>query len=675
MEFYNEKDDIIRGNIYIKKEGLGNYLDELMKEIEIGKKYDINGDDYNITISPVNETDYKSTYIDFSLCEEILRKVNHLPESEVLTILQIEIDKKNDQTLTNQVEYSIYIQNKTKLDLSYCKNIQIKINYDIKKDYLLNKSMIEYYSKLGIDIFYKDDVFFNDICYPYSIFDSDMVLKDRVTDIFQNYSLCDNDCKYDEFNIEEMSIQCSCSIKLEINTEISEPSFSSIIESAFLSSNFGVIKCYALVFKFSDKFKNMGFLLFSFFIICHIICLILYFIYGIKYLIIFIYKEMQKNNYIARLHHPRKRKISKDLLVRSDNFSYTNFNMVNNSTALINTKKEELNKIIRKHKSNKTVFKNNIKLKDPIFIFNYKCKKHLTSKKNPKFQEEIIYNQKKHEKKNKVKLNKEKSFPGYYILIQINANNSEQNKPPKSKYILDNYNYNEAIKYDDRDFWRIYYICLLSKENILNTFFFKSPLEPQNLRISLFIFNYSCEFAFNALFYLNKNISDKYHYDGNNLYYFILINNITITIFSTVFNFVLVKCLNILINSKTEIENVFRNEEKIMRKNKKYCVISMKKKNILNYILKEIKYLKKKIIVYILIQSLLMLFFFYYVVAFCEVYKETQKSWLYDSFISFVFSIPMELLESFLISILYTISIKYRFKTIYKFVLFLYNLG
>jgi hypothetical protein len=281
---------------------------------------------------------------------------------------------------------------------------------------------------------------------------------------------------------------------------------------------------------------------------------------------------------------------------------------------------------------------------------------------------------KKSYKKN-IKKNQEKNWPGYYFLIQINANNSLNDKPPESKYILDNYNYEQAIKYDKRNFLRILFICLLSKENILNTFFFKSPLEPQNLRISLFIFNYSCDFAFNALFYFNQKISDKYHFKGNNLHYFVLINNITISIFSAVFNFFLVKCLNILINSKNEIENVFRNEEKIMRKNKNYIVSPNKKKKILNGIFKQIKYLKIKIIFYIFIQSLLMLFFFYYIVAFCEVYKETQKSWLYDSFISFLLSILMEFLETFCISSLYTISIKYRLEMIYKIVLFLYNLG
>jgi hypothetical protein len=385
---------------------------------------------------------------------------------------------------------------------------------------------------------------------------------------------------------------------------------------------------------------------------------------------------MKKNNYIVRINNPRKKTISKKLTIKPENISYTNFNMINNnSTSLINIKKEHRNKFSGVKQNKKMIFKNNIKLKDPVFIINYKCHNRLT-KRNPKSNKgQTIYNLEKDEKKNKIKFNKEKSFPGYYILIQINANNSKENKPPKSKYILDNYNYKEAIKYDDRDFWRIYFICLLSKENILNTFFFKSPLEPQNLRISLFIFNYSCDFAFNALFYLNQKISDKYHYEGNNLYYFIFINNITISISSAVVNFVLVKCLNKLINSKNEIENVFRNEEKIMRKNKNYIVSPNKKKQIFNDIFKQIKYLKIKIKFYIFIQSLLMLFFFYYIVAFCEVYKETQKSWLYDSFISFLLSILMEFLETFCISSLYTISIKYRLKMIYKIVLFLYNLG
>ena len=290
------------------------------------------------------------------------------------------------------MEYAIYNDNKTKLDLSICKNVQIKIAYDIKNDYILNKSMIIYYSKLGVDIFDKNDIFFNDICYPFSISSSDLILKDRVEDIFQNYSICDNDCKYEEFKVEEMSAICSCSVKLEINTDVSEPIFSSAIESAFTNSNFDVVKCYNLVFKFKDKIKNIGFLLFLFLIICHFICILLYFIYGIKSLIIFIYKEMQKNDYIVRLNNPRKKTTIKKITIRPENISYSNFNMINNnSISLINVKKEQRNKFSGVKHNNKLIFKNKIKFKDPVFILNYKCHNPLSKGQN-------IYNREKDEK-------------------------------------------------------------------------------------------------------------------------------------------------------------------------------------------------------------------------------------------------------------------------------------
>ena len=170
-------------------------------------------------------------------------------------MLQIEIDKLNSQSLTNQFEYVVYDEEKNQLDLSCCKNIPIKVTYKIKDGSSLNQSMIEYFSDMDIDIFNIKDSFFNDICYPFSIDYSDMILKDIILDIYQNYSLCDNECEYDKINIENMTVVCSCSVKTEINTKVSEPKFSSMIEDTFENSNFGVIKCYKLVFNLKNKIK------------------------------------------------------------------------------------------------------------------------------------------------------------------------------------------------------------------------------------------------------------------------------------------------------------------------------------------------------------------------------------------------------------------------------------
>ena len=92
----------------ILKEEIRNNLDEIMKNININKKYLIYGKDYNISISPINELkSFQSTYINFSLCENVLRIKNNLTNNETLAILKIEIDKMNDKALTNQIEYVI----------------------------------------------------------------------------------------------------------------------------------------------------------------------------------------------------------------------------------------------------------------------------------------------------------------------------------------------------------------------------------------------------------------------------------------------------------------------------------------------------------------------------------------------------------------------------------------
>ena len=37
--------------------------------------------------------------------------------------------------------------------------------------------MIQHYSNMGIDIFNREDLFFNELCYPFSLSNSDNILK------------------------------------------------------------------------------------------------------------------------------------------------------------------------------------------------------------------------------------------------------------------------------------------------------------------------------------------------------------------------------------------------------------------------------------------------------------------------------------------------------------------
>ena len=213
----------------------------------------------------------------------------------------------------------------------------------------------------------------------------------------------------------------------------------------------------------------------------------------------------------------------------------------------------------------------------------------------------------------------------------------------------------------------------MNTEKILNTFVYKQPLELKPLRICMFLFNISCDIALNAFFYLSDNISNKYHYKGANQFLFSLTNNLTISVVSAIIGFLLIFFFQNLVQSTNKIRKLFKDEEDLMKQNKKYKVDKDKKIVIKTKIRDILKCLKIKIIIFFSIELILMLFFLYYITVFCEVYKKTQISWIYDILISYLFSFLVSLGVSFIFSITYVITYKNKIKYLYIIAIMVYN--
>ena len=720
----------------ISKNELINNFEELFENLDLNNGNIIEGIDFSMIIKPINKYIERSTVnIDFSECEKKLKE--KFPNTN-FTLLQVNMKNNNKNCLIDQVEYKVYDSNRQQVDLSICKDSDIIIEYEIQDKNLINLDKIKFFKDMDVDIFNIKDSFFNDICYPYSDSNSssDMILSDRISDIYQNYSICGNECKYQSFDYEKMTSNCSCNIKNEMNLEVEIGNFETSIESAFLDSNFGVIKCYNLVLNMKENLKNVGFWIFGIIIILHFPINIAYFLHGINPIKKYINNEMSSKGYGVNLknknkrnsvksktirttgenikntkensNNPPKKKIrilkfidsKKDLntIVTDENFSSKNISETEQKENEKNNSKEineEINNIetlaekieVRRKKEKNKTFKraghrnsNLITKSDINELIDYhkpnKFKRRnrksvqrtsLTVTTNSK---NIINNENQRTKKvikNKKKINTE--FP----LILINANNIENHELLKSNYILDNYDYNEAIEYDNRSFCRIFFIYLIIKDNVLNIIFFNPPLELRPLRICIFMFNYSCDLALNALFYLSDNISDKYHYSGANRILFSLINNLTISISSTIVSMILLTFFESLIQSSNSIVKLFRDQEELLKSDKNYKVDEQTKSKISNDIAKILRCLKIKIIFFIIFEFLFTLFFFYYVTSFCSVYKSTQISWLLDTISSYVISFIITLAISLIFSILYKISIIYKIKILFSISMFIYS--
>lgn len=217
-----------------------------------------------------------------------------------------------------------------------------------------------------------------------------------------------------------------------------------------------------------------------------------------------------------------------------------------------------------------------------------------------------------------------------------------------------------------------FFIIMLSKDHILNTFILKSPMELQPLRICLFAFTYTSNLALNTLFYFSENISDKYHYTGNHLFWYTLFNNILISFISTIISLILGGLLKVMTYSKKKIKRVFKIEEIKLREDENYYVNYEKKLDIHKKIKSLLKRLKIKMIIFIILDFLILLFFFYFVTNFCEVYLNTQTSWISDSIVSIIIGFPIEIAVSFGITIIYKVALKYKCRYLYEIAIILY---
>ena len=148
------------------------------------------------------------------------------------------------------------------------------------------------------------------------------------------------------------------------------------------------------------------------------------------------------------------------------------------------------------------------------------------------------------------------------------------------------------------------------------------------------ICTFQISFFLNAFFYSDEYISDAYHNDG----VLDFISGLPKSIYSFIATLITTNLLRMLSSSKNELQKVIK--EKI--NNKDY-------KRLINIKLKK---LRNKLIIYFILIFILGLFFSYYVMAFCAVYRNSQKYWFFGCLESFgmdsLFSIIICIFISFL---------------------------
>ena len=308
-------------------------------------------------------------------------------------------------------------------------------------------------------------------------------------------------------------------------------------------------------------------------------------------------KKFLNNN----IHKTNKREISGNKLKKLDS---KHFSQINNNLKLkIKNKINETTKEIRKKKIRKYSFKSK-SLKD-----------------------------------------KNKLYKDNFNIKNTNNNTYFNNREILDYYQLNNLEYSQAKKYDNRNFFQIYWSLLKREHSFIFTFITKDDYNITMVKYSNFIFLLCTDMAMNVLFFsdetMHKMFVDYGKYD--------FIQQIPQIIYSTL----ITKSLELFLCFLSMTDNYYYKIKVDKNINKKL-------------LFKIIKLIKIKITFLYLITILILSFYWYLISCFCAIYRNTQIAFIKDSLLSFLLDNLIPFIMYLFPTLFRIVALKNNIKCIYQ---------
>ena len=528
-----------------------------------------------------NNNNKNITTIDLKDCEISLRNYYNKTKNETLYIKKLDIYQEGMKTVKVKFDTYFKIGNKLeKLNLSVCKDNKISISIPV----IISENL---------DILNGSSGYYNDICYPAtSDSGTDISLKDRRKNFIEdNKTVCQDDCKFKEYDYNTQKAICSCNVKelfspfndININKDKLLDNFKNIKNIA----NLNILICYKKLFTKKGVFRNFGSILILLIILFHIISIFIFFQKQLS-LLIKIIEDIIYGIKNYKLINEEKNYKNRNIFHNNNNDNTKNYLLKRRKYKKIKTNKS--GKIIKKT-TNITLNKNEIdneNERNVNFIFN-----------NDKINSKI--------KKRNNKIEMIKSIMKY--------NNDE----------INSLTYDLALQYDKRTYWQYYFFLIKTKNDLITSFCNYNDYNSTLIKIDLLFLGFTIEYAINALFYNDDTMHNIYENHGE----FDIEYQLPKIIYSSLISTLLNTILKLLALSNDNIIDFKQNRTREDAKKRG--------KNLIDK-------LKIKFIFYFIICFILLLFFWYYISMFGVIYNNTQYYLFKDTLLSFVISLIYPLL-------------------------------
>ena len=229
----------------IEKDIMNNSLNSLLLNIDNYKLF-VNEDNttFEISTSENEKENYNNNNITSILlgeCENVLRNHYKIEKNMSLIILKSGISLQN--LLMPLIKYKVFNpKTKQSLNLSYCEKMFINISIPVS----INEE----------DIFKHDPSsdYYNNKCFSYTTENkTDIILDDRRNEyINNNMFLCEEDCKYGNYNSTTKKVTCECKVRekerLFENIQIDKNKLINNFKNISSFLNLDIMKCYDILF-------------------------------------------------------------------------------------------------------------------------------------------------------------------------------------------------------------------------------------------------------------------------------------------------------------------------------------------------------------------------------------------------------------------------------------------
>ena len=323
-------------------------------------------------------------------------------------------------------------------------------------------------SSKGFDIFNPNDPFYNGVCAPFDINNKDVLLSQRRKLFYKNLSLCNNNCEYKNICYDNYTINCECKGNI-MSATIQSKQINKVNDDYINSSidpiNINVIKCINLL-SWNNIKANPSFWIGGAMTVGSIALCVVNMISSFSNLFSLVSSPLINNNSEEGVYFEEKTTIntmqSRTRTKSIDGNSKDNFIAHNNELIVETHIKEYFDTEIRQS-------------------FD--------------FFPELSY---------------ESNYP------QLSDINNKKVNPSWKRNKIDYIPFIQALKIDKRSFCSLLIKIFIKKVFILRTLFPQSPFEMKSLNISVYILYLISTFTFNALFFSNGMISNRYEGNNNN---------------------------------------------------------------------------------------------------------------------------------------------------------------